>query len=178
MEKPFKGMAAGSDKSGSCFYFGGGKEAAGACVFEAGIDAMSYATLQARAGNTDLSRRYYIASGSAGDGNILTFLSGHPGIQKVVLCHDNDAAGHKMAEDLKTKLQPLGYQISRGISRGKDFNEDLCNMIRQEQQELEVTAVNCHHWQTFLRLVRRLYRKRLADVTARIGAAGSRRTAS
>jgi len=140
MKKPFKGMAAGSDKSSSCFYFGGGKEAAVACVFEASIDAMSYATLQARAGNTDLSQRYYIASGGAGDGNILAFLSGHPNIQKVVLCHDNDAAGHKMAEDLKTKLQPLGYQVSRSISRGKDFNEDLCNMIRQEQQELEVTA--------------------------------------
>lgn len=121
----FKGMAAGSDRASSYFSFGGGKSATVACVFEASIDALSYATLQKRAGNFDLNGRYYIATGGAGDGNFMEFLKGHPEVNSVILCQDKDAAGNKFAKDLGDKLRGMGYQVSRCIPKCKDFNDEL-----------------------------------------------------
>lgn len=121
----FKGMVAGSDRASSYFSFGGSADASVACVFEASIDALSYASLQKKAGNFDLSGRYYVATGGAGDNNFMAFLQGHPQVKAVVLCQDNDAAGNKFAKDLGDKLRGMGYQVSRCVPKGKDFNEDL-----------------------------------------------------
>jgi len=130
-EKPFRGMANNSDRATGYFSFGGGKDATVACIFESGIDAMSYAGLQKASGNAAWEGRYYVASGGTGDSNILTFLQGHPNVNSVILCHDNDAGGHKQAESLGDKLRPMGYNVSRSVPRGKDFNEDLLDTQRQ-----------------------------------------------
>lgn len=145
----FRGMATNSDRSAGCFYFGK-KDSTLACVFEAAIDAMSYATLQKLGQNPDWNGRYYIASGGAGTKNVDAFLEAHKDISSVVLCQDNDAAGHKQAEEMAERLREKGYQVSRSVPHGKDFNDDLlAKRAKQPQrgQQREVQAAEGDHKQ-------------------------------
>lgn len=140
-EAPFRGMAKNSDRENGYFSFGK-KASTVACVFEAAIDAMSYATLQKLNGNTEWAGRYYVASGGTGDSNILAFLQGHPEVETVILCHDNDKAGHLLAESLGDKLRTMNYNVSRATPQGKDFNDDLLAITNaQTQAPKEAAAV-------------------------------------
>ena len=132
--KMFRGMARNSDRQIGCFYFGA-KDSTVACVFEAAIDAMSYASIQKLIGNPDWAGRYYVASGGAGDSNIMYFLSHHPEVDTVFLCQDNDPAGNKMAGALSEKLRQKGYNVTRLAPEGKDFNDDLRKKLGMERQD-------------------------------------------
>ena len=129
----FRGMAANSDRENGCFFFGA-QSSKVACVFEAAIDAMSYATLQKLSGNTDWAGRYYAASGGTGDSNIIKFLQSHPQVNTVILCQDNDKAGEIQAEELAKKLREMDITVSRAVPKGKDFNDDLVALRRADQQ--------------------------------------------
>lgn len=127
----------GSDKRYSFCYPAqrpGSKQVA---VFEAPIDALSHATMQERDGwqwnghRLSLGGTSYVA--------LVSFLERHPEINRVILHLDNDRAGLVNARKIKALLDTDKRFSHIRVSvnpphRGKDYNQDLQNRIRQERQ--------------------------------------------
>ena len=103
------------------------------CVFESAIDALSYLTLLKlrgqdwRAANTlSLSGVYQPRK----DGSIRfpaaleQYLKDNPGVERIVLCLDNDRPGRAASAAIQ-KCLPQYEVIDNPPRRGKDYNDQL-----------------------------------------------------
>lgn len=122
--KAYRGDVKNSDKSFP-FCVEGNSDTVN--VFESPIDLMSYLTLLRIYGITDFNN-HCISLGCISDTALERYLEDNPNINKIILCLDNDEAGSFGSEKIKEKYNDK-YTISRHVPEGKDFNEDLVELI-------------------------------------------------
>lgn len=99
-------------------------------VFEAPIDMLSYITLHP----VDWQRHSYVACCGTSIQPVEKILERLPQLDTVLLCLDNDEAGHAASQRMKTQLEE-NYTVERLTPEHKDWNDDL---ITQTQSRNEV----------------------------------------
>lgn len=63
--------------------------------------------------------------------------------EEVVLCLDNDEAGHKACRRMEKQLtEKYNVTIRREISAEKDWNDDLCAMSQDRSPEMMMGAMS------------------------------------
>ena len=113
-------------------------------IFEAAIDAMSYATLEQKNGNnwkeeTLLSLSGVYASEHKQDvpAALKTYLERNPQTTTVV-CHlDNDAVGRAATRLIGSALSGKYTVIDSPAKSGKDYNDYLQNEVKKQRKEKE-----------------------------------------
>ena len=98
-------------------------------VFEAPIDLLSYISLHPN----DWQRHSYVACCGVSFQPVKKMLERMPSIETVFLCLDNDEAGHAASARMAVSLKEQGFHSERLIPTGKDWNDDLMALRRQEQ---------------------------------------------
>ena len=103
------------------------------CVFESAIDALSYLSILKRKGRDWRSANCLSLSGiyrPKADAELKlplaleTYLQHNPGIQKIILCLDNDERGREASQALQRSLN--GYEVlDNPPPKGKDYNDYL-----------------------------------------------------
>ncbi|MGO5116627.1 DUF3991 and toprim domain-containing protein [Candidatus Avoscillospira sp. LCP25S3_F1] len=101
-------------------------------VFEAPIDMLSYITLYPE----DWQRHSYVACCGTSIQPVVKMLERMPQIHTVLLCMDNDEAGHLANQRMKNQLE-ANYTVERLVPENKDWNDDLTGI---REQKCEVTA--------------------------------------
>lgn len=99
-------------------------------VFEAPIDMLSYITLH----SVDWQRHSYVACCGTSIQPVEKMLERLPQLDTVLLCLDNDEAGHAASQRMKTQLEK-NHTVERLTPEHKDWNDDL---IAQTQSRNEV----------------------------------------
>ena len=99
-------------------------------VFEAPIDMLSYITLHP----SDWQRHSYVACCGTSIQPVEKMLERLPQLDTVLLCLDNDEAGHAASQRMKTQLEE-NCTVERLTPEHKDWNDDL---IAQSQSRNEV----------------------------------------
>lgn len=99
-------------------------------VFEAPIDMLSYITLHP----SDWQRHSYVACCGTSIQPVEKMLERLPQLDTVLLCLDNDEAGHAASQRMKTQLEE-NCTVERLSPEHKDWNDDL---IAQSQSRNEV----------------------------------------
>jgi len=99
-------------------------------TFEAPIDMLSFISMYQK----DWQRHSYVALCGVSDEAIMHQLSAHENLREVMLCLDNDQAGHAATERITQALQKKGYSVSVLQSQSKDWAQDLQNLSCQEVQ--------------------------------------------
>lgn len=127
--EPFKREIFGSNKRyGWVFHMNPNVAPEAVAVFEASIDAASYATMCRTAGPQAGSGMDLLALGGL-DGKALdNYLAAHPNIKDVLLCLDNDQPGRTAASAIQHRLKEQGYAVvdsSAALGEYKDWNELL-----------------------------------------------------
>ena len=89
-------------------------------VFEAPIDLLSYLSLYPE----DWNEHSYVACCGTSIQPVLKLLERQPQINTVLLCLDNDEAGHLASRRMKEQLAER-YTVERLIPAHKDWNDDL-----------------------------------------------------
>ena len=89
-------------------------------VFEAPIDMLSYITLHPEGWQS----HSYVACCGTSIQPVLKLLERQPQINTVLLCLDNDEAGHLASRRMKEQLAER-YTVERLIPAHKDWNDDL-----------------------------------------------------
>ena len=89
-------------------------------VFEAPIDMLSYITLHPE----DWQRHSYVACCGTSIQPVLQMLEQVPQLDTVLLCLDNDEAGHQASRRMREQLDAR-YSVERLIPENKDWNDDL-----------------------------------------------------
>ena len=121
---PYKGEVPGGDKS-----FGWtlhGENPKRLYVFEAAIDAASYASLKLQNGENPLGGADYLALGGLSFQPIQTYLNHHPEVKSVNLLLDNDVPGLEAATAFQKRLGEYGIEATiQTPPSGKDWNEYL-----------------------------------------------------
>lgn len=148
-EKPFKGDVSGSDYSKG-FYIDNGSTTL--CVTESPIDAMSFMTLYKMNGGNPFEYNYLSLSSVNKDRTLYARLE-NENIDNVILCLDNDDAGIKAAEHIKSQLENCNCNVKVIIPKYKDLNECLCKLsktksqsIKSEKEKYSIPSVTpCHH---------------------------------
>lgn len=102
------------------------------CVFEAPIDLMSYLTLIKRYEIQNFNNNC-ISLGGVSSKALENYLKENPNIQNIILCLDNDAAGHFACQHISEKYMG-NYKIERHTPEGKDFNEEVKSYIKETEQ--------------------------------------------
>ncbi|MDY6037496.1 MAG: DUF3991 and toprim domain-containing protein [Eubacterium sp.] len=102
-------------------------------IFESEIDLLSYISMQPEIARNE----NYISLGGVSERAAICFLEHNEHIEHLNICTDNDEAGHKFCTRLSEQLGK-DYYITREISRGKDFNEDLLNGYKGERNRIDV----------------------------------------
>lgn len=97
-------------------------------VFEAPIDLLSYISL-----HPDRWQDHsYVACCGTSATPVITCLDRIARPEEVVLCLDNDEAGHKASRRMEEQLtEKYSLIIQRETSTHKDWNDDLCAMRRE-----------------------------------------------
>lgn len=124
----FKGDVRNSDKSWPFHYPGSSNTV---CVFEAPIDLMSYLSLLKNHG-IDEFNHHLISLGGVTDKALQRFLKVNGNIDTIMLCLDNDRAGHDACSKINEKYGG-DYKILRHKPNGKDFNEDLISLFSERK---------------------------------------------
>lgn len=91
-----------------------------AYVFEAPIDMLSYITLHPEGWQS----HSYVACCGTSIQPVLKLLERQPQINTVLLCLDNDEAGHLASRRMEEQLAE-SYTVERLIPAHKDWNDDL-----------------------------------------------------
>ena len=99
-------------------------------VFEAPIDLMSYITLHPK----NWQRHSYVACCGTSIQPVLTMLERAEQVSTVLLCLDNDKAGHTASQRMQAQLKER-YTIERLIPGNKDWNDDLTAKRKLEYRE-------------------------------------------
>lgn len=89
-------------------------------VFEAPIDLLSYITLHPE----NWSAHSYVACCGTSIQPVLKMLDRLPQINTVLLCLDNDDAGHLACQRMSAQLAEH-YTVERLVPKNKDWNDDL-----------------------------------------------------
>lgn len=127
----FKGNVDGCDPRYSFHWIG---ESHRLYVFEAPIDLLSYITLHPQ----HWQQYSYVSLCGVGSQAMMWMLEQCPQYCQVLLCLDNDEAGHQASERLKQQLMEKGYTSERLMSQGKDWNDDLAAGLKQRQSGFEM----------------------------------------
>lgn len=124
-DKPFKGEVSGSDKNyGFCIH-GQSKRL---IVFEAAIDALSFATLENIGHKGAWQTDTKLALGGCAIKALEQHLKDYPGCyNEIIVATDNDAPGNKFAEVIM-KEYGKEFNVTRRCPFAKDWNEDLVNI--------------------------------------------------
>ena len=104
-------------------------------VFEAPIDMLSYITLHP----VDWQRHSYVACCGTSIQPVEKILERLPQLDTILLCLDNDEAGHAASQRMKTQLEE-NYTVERLTPEHKDWNDDL---TAQTQSRNELMPL-CH----------------------------------
>lgn len=118
--KSYRGDVKNSDKT---FPFSFEGTSTTVCVFESPIDLMSYLSLL-KQHEIEHFEHHMISLGGVADKALDYYLKKHPELDRIMLCLDNDEAGHFASQQLFEKYQK-DYKLLRHCPKGKDFNEDL-----------------------------------------------------
>ena len=89
-------------------------------VFEAPIDMLSYITLHPE----DWQRHSYVACCGTSIQPVVQILEQAPQLDTLLLCLDNDEAGHQASSRMQEQLE-VRYFVERLIPENKDWNDDL-----------------------------------------------------
>lgn len=116
----------GSDKR-FCFHMEGRSNLL--YVFEAPIDAMSHATLF-KMQKIDYTEDHRISLGCLGDAALMQYLQDRSEIKSIILCLDNDQWGCAASAKFMKGLKEKDYTVSEEPPRGKDYNEDLVELMK------------------------------------------------
>lgn len=122
----FRADVKGSDKRYPFCYEGTSKTV---CIFESPIDLMSYLTLLKYHEVNNFSH-HMISLGGVADKALDYYLKQYKDIDRIMLCLDNDKAGHFACHQFYEKYHEK-YKIVRHSPKGKDFNEDLLEIKNQ-----------------------------------------------
>ncbi len=131
----FRGEVGGGDKSTSFAMIGRSDTVR---LFESPIDAMSHATFSKLLGK-DWTLDSRLSTNGCGYDSVKRFLTDHPNINNVWICYDNDSGGARGIAGTQAAIKrdfpdrELTIRIAHPVS-GKDWNEDLQNFRRAEQQ--------------------------------------------
>ena len=101
-------------------------------VFEAPIDMLSYITLHPQ----EWQRHSYVACCGTSIQPVVKMLERMPQIQTVLLCLDNDEAGHLATQRMKAQLE-ANYTVKRLVPENKDWNDDLTT-VREQKCEVNI----------------------------------------
>ena len=96
-------------------------------VFEAPIDMLSYITLHPE----DWQRHSYVACCGTSIQPVAKMLERMPQIHTVLLCLDNDEAGHLANQRMMAQLE-ADYTVERLVPENKDWNDDLTTVREQK----------------------------------------------
>ena len=142
MTTDYKGEATGSDKHFSFSLVANENEIREVHVFEAAIDAMSYASLKIMYQKDWRKIAYLSLAGvfASKRSNVVPvaleqFLKDHPQITKVVLHLDNDRVGQQAAESIMGGLDKKYTVLNRPPRAGKDVNDYLRMEITNRKRE-------------------------------------------
>jgi len=131
-EKSWRQNQAGSEAAYAFHHIG----ASGTIyVFEAPIDLLSFISLYQK----DWQQHSYVALCGVSDEALMHQLSSHDNLRKVVLCLDNDDAGHEATERITQALRDKGYSASVLMPAEKDWNEVLQHSMEQEAHPCHLT---------------------------------------
>jgi hypothetical protein len=100
-------------------------------VFEAPIDMISFISMYQK----DWQQHSYVSLCGVSDEALMHQLSVHDNLRGVVLCLDNDQAGHAATERITQALRDKGYSAHIASSAGKDWNDDLIQSQHTEISE-------------------------------------------
>ena len=129
---PYKGEVPGGDKSFGWILHGDHPRKL--YVFEAAIDAASYASLRLQNGEKPLEDADYLALGGLSFTPIKTYLNRHPDIRSIHLLLDSDIPGQEAAADFQTRLMSSGVEANiQTPPVGKDWNEYLQSTFCEEK---------------------------------------------
>ena len=115
--KAFRLNVEGSDPRYSFHYVGTDRSL---YVFEAPIDMLSFITLYPE----NWQRHSYVACCGTSIQPVLQMLEQAPQLDTVLLCLDNDEAGHQASRRMREQLEAR-YSVERLIPENKDWNDDL-----------------------------------------------------
>lgn len=105
-------------------------------VFEAPIDMLSFISMYPDNWREDS----YVALCSVAPGAVLHRLECNPEIRNVYLCLDSDEAGQSAEERIARLIGERfrGCHVERLVPQSKDWNEDLCGILRQQKHEVKM----------------------------------------
>lgn len=135
--KSYRGDVKNSDKSYP-FCLEGKNDTV--CLFESPIDLMSYLTLIKKYSIKNFEN-HCISLGGVSDRALEYYLMQYSNIEKIMLCLDNDEAGHFSCNQISEKYKD-SYSILRHLPKRKDFNEDLLEFVKEKEQQMEVEVKN------------------------------------
>ncbi len=98
-------------------------------VFEAPIDMLSYITLHPE----NWQQHSYVACCGTTIQPVLTMLELMPQVNTVMLCLDNDDAGHLASKRMQAQLKD-SHSVERLVPENKDWNDDLTALKNNEQE--------------------------------------------
>ena len=105
-------------------------------MFEAPIDMLSYISLHPE----NWQENSYVALCGVGSAPIQRFLEEVPQLEEVVLCLDNDEAGHTAAQRIARELlDEWEVEVSAHFPEQKDWKEEL--LAPEEPQFLQAPAM-------------------------------------
>lgn len=133
----YRGNISGSDKQYGFCIPAEMQECATVEVYESPIDAMSGASLRTLNGSENWRSVHYLAMGGLNYLAVDQFLRQNPHTKNIMLCVDNDEAGHIFREKFIPKYQALGFEVTAAPPpKGKDYNDYLV-MCRKEKHSRE-----------------------------------------
>ncbi len=117
----------GSSPKDSFHYLGGSNRL---YIFEAPIDMLSFISMYS---HTNWQSHNYVALCGTSSQPMIELIDKHSNIDHVVMCLDNDTAGHKTCDRFAELLDEKETKHSKIMPQNKDFNEDLIAMKNQSQ---------------------------------------------
>jgi len=102
-------------------------------AFESPIDMLSFISMHPQ----DWRQHSYVALCGVSDEALRHQLATHEDLREVVLCLDNDEAGHVATGRIAQALQ--GYEVTVLTPRFKDWNEDLTALRQTEELHCQLT---------------------------------------
>ncbi|MGL5254058.1 MAG: DUF3991 and toprim domain-containing protein [Brevinema sp.] len=130
--KSYKGNI---DSSNPCYSFNRKGTSDRLYVFEAPIDLLSFISIHK---NSDWQKHSFVALCGLSEQAMVKQLENNENLKTVVLCLDNDTAGHKASDKFEKLLTERGLTATRIVPVLKDFNEDLQEQQKQPKQSMEL----------------------------------------